>query len=112
MFVQLFFILLGLFIVFNILGKVRKKRFSERESLLWIFLAIVILILSVFPILLIKVSGMLGIAYGPSLLFLMGFVWVVFILLRKEEQISTINEKLKELAQKNALLEEHLRNKK
>lgn len=107
--IQLFLAGLGIFLALFILRKVRKKRFSEKESLLWILSSLIIFILSIFPGIPLKLSGLLGITYGPTLLFLMSIVWIFFILLRKEEQISIVQEKLKELSQNNAIMDEKIR---
>ena len=107
--IQIFLASLGIFLAFFILKKVRKNLFSEKESLLWILSSIIILFLSLFPDLSLKVSNFIGILYYPTFLFLMSIVWIFFILLRKEEQISIIRGQMKELSQNNAILEEKIR---
>ena len=66
------------------------------------------LVLSIFPILFIKLSHLLGVDYPPSLLFLFGILFVVFVTFRQEGEISQLDERVKELAQRNALLEQVL----
>ncbi len=108
---HIFYIIIGLLLLFYILTKVKKKHFAEKESLIWLFSGFSVALLAVFPQLLGLVSGFLGVAYAPTALFLMTFFAIVIILIRKEEQITIINDKIKELAQRNAILEEKLRTK-
>lgn len=106
---NLFFILLGSLSIITIFMKVRKKLFSEEKSLFWMFGGIILLILSICPILLDKTASFLGIAYGPSLLFLLSTLFVIYIIFRQEQDISLLNERMRELAQRNALLEARIR---
>jgi hypothetical protein len=106
---QIAFVILGLLLLIYIVIKVRRKLFSEKESLIWILAAMAVLALSLFPSALNVVARLLGVVYLPTALFLMTFFAIVLILLRKEEQISQINDKLRELSQKNAILEEKIR---
>src|SRR5689334_8907796 len=106
---QMAFIILGILLLLYIISKVKRKLFSEKESLIWILAGLGVLALSVFPSALNIIAKLLGVVYLPTALFLMTFFAIVLILLRKEEQITQINEKLKELGQRNALLEEELR---
>jgi hypothetical protein len=103
------FIFGGLFLLIYILAKVKKKYFAEKESLIWILAGLGVLILALFPELLGIITSLMGVAYAPTALFLLTFFAIVFILLRKEEQITKLNDKTKELAQMIALLEKKLR---
>ncbi len=64
------------------------------------------LCLSLFPVIFIKLSLLLGIVYPPSLLFLLSIVFVVFVSFRQDQEISQLSERVNELAQRNALLEQ------
>jgi len=66
------------------------------------------LCLSLFPIIFIKLSSLLGIFYPPSLLFLLSIVFVVFVSFRQDQEISQLSERVNELAQRNALLEQEV----
>ena len=108
---HIIFIIVGLLLLIYIISKVKKKHFAEKESLIWILAGFSVFVLALFPQLLGVISNLMGVAYAPTALFLLTFFAIVIILIRKEEQITEINDKLKELAQKNAILEENLRQK-
>lgn len=69
---------------------------------------ICILILSIFPKLIDKLSALLGIAHPPSLLFLLTSFFILYIIFRQDQDISLLNERVKELGQRNAILEQKI----
>lgn len=107
---NVFFIIIGLFTVISIYRKVNKKIFSETESFFWMIGGIIVLVLSIFPNFIKKISNAVGIEYGPSLLFLMSILFLLYIVFRQSQQISVLNERVKELAQICALIEEKIKN--
>jgi hypothetical protein len=106
---HIIFIIIGLLLLAYIIAKVKKKKFAEKESLIWILAGLTVFVLALFPELLGIISNFMGVAYAPTALFLLTFFAIVVILIRKEEQITNINDKIKELAQRNAILEERVR---
>lgn len=102
------FIIIGVIPIFLILNKVKKNLFSEQRSILWMFGGLCILILSIFPRLIDKISSALGIAHSPSLLFLLTCLFILYIIFKQDQDISLLNERLKELAQRNAILEQKM----
>jgi hypothetical protein len=104
----LHFSIIGFAFICYVLAKVNRNQFSEGKSIFWVMGGILMLVLSLFPILFIKLSHLLGVVYPPSLLFLFGILFVVFVTFRQEEEISLLDERVKELAQRNALLEQAL----
>jgi hypothetical protein len=106
---RIFFAILGLVFVILVFNRVKKKRFSEKESLFWMATAIMMLILSIFPQILTYVTNLINIVYPPSLLFLAAIMFLIIIVFRLTEQISVLQEHVKELAQNYSLLEERLR---
>lgn len=76
-----------------------KKRISERISLLWIIGYFLIIIVSIDPVLLDKLSEFAGIYYPPSLLFLISTLVLLSICLLHSIQISTLNAQIRELTQ-------------
>jgi hypothetical protein len=97
---------LGLFLI--IFELVRRRRLLERYALLWLFTAVVLLILSVWGDLLDRVSRAMGIGYGPSTLFAVALGFVVLLLLHFSIVISRLGEQNKVLAQRLALLQRRL----
>jgi hypothetical protein len=88
--------------------KVKKRKLSEKESIFWMLGAVTILILSIFPNIIIELANLLHIDYAPSLLFLLGIVFVFLLVFRLTIYVSTLKEQVKELAQRNAILESRI----
>jgi hypothetical protein len=92
----------GLLLV--VLELVRSRRLQEQYSLLWIFTGAVLLLLSCWRGLLDRLALMFGIAYPPSALFLVGFGFILLILLHYSVVLSELTERTKKLTQEIALL--------
>mgnify|MGYP002789801172 FL=1 len=102
---SIFIITTSLSFFMYIIHRVKIKKISERESIIWLLAGTIILMFSMFPVLLHWLSQLLGIVYNPTTLFLIAIFGLIYILLRKEEQIHILNEKNKELSQRIAILE-------
>jgi hypothetical protein len=98
--------LIFLVVIFEL---IRSRRLQERYALLWLVTGGVILILSVWRDALRLVAEQIGIAYPPSALFVVGFLFILVVLLHYSTVISELAEKNVRLAQDLALVEERLR---
>lgn len=100
--------------VFSIIGSVvlfafvidfiRRGLLKEKYSVLWLACTVLITILSLKKELLDSLAGLLGIAYPPSLLFLVAFIFILLINLHFSVVISILHEKNKVIAQELTLL--------
>jgi len=97
---------LFLLVIFEL---IRSRRLQERYALLWLVTGGVILLLSVWRDALRMVSQQIGIAYPPSALFIIGFLFILVVLLHYSTVISELSERNVRLAQDIALVEERLR---
>ena len=88
---------------------IRRGLLKEKYSVLWIISALVIMALSVKKGLLDAIATFLGIAYPPSLLFLVAFIFILLINLHFSVVISILHEKNKALVQELALLKNALK---
>ena len=95
-----------LLIIFEL---IRSRRLQERYALLWLITGGVILLLSVWRDALRLVAEQIGIAYPPSALFVIGFLFILAVLLHYSTVISELSERNVRLAQDIALLEGRLR---
>lgn len=109
--IQLVAIIISLIILVGVVDLIRRGMLKEQYALLWIVSAIVLMILSVWRGLLDIIASSLGVAYPPSFLFLVAFLFLLLIVLHFSVVISKISEKNKKLSQEVALLktmfEEH-----
>jgi hypothetical protein len=107
--VSIFAAIASLILLVVIFELIRSRRLQERYALLWLLTGAVILILSVWRDALGLLSDQVGIAYPPSALFVLGFLFILVVLLHYSTAISELSERNVRLAQDIALLEERLR---
>jgi hypothetical protein len=107
--IQLVAIAASLVLLVIVLELVRRKRFLERYALLWLFSAIVLLLLSAWKELLENVATAIGIFYPPSALFVIAFGFVLVLLLHFSLAVSKLADQSKLLAQRLALIEQRQR---
>ena len=93
-----------------VLELVRRKKLKEEYSLLWLLTCIALLILSFWRSLLEVLAQLVGIFYPPTALFVVGFGFVLLILLHFSTVISKLSTENKQLAQRLAILSWKLRN--
>ena len=86
----------------------KKKRLLLKYSLLWLFAGFVMLILAVFPSVLEWISQVLGIYSPVNALFSILLFCMIILLVSLTSIVSSQNEKIKRLIQKEAILEEEL----
>ena len=79
-----------LLIIFEL---IRSRRLQERYALLWLITGGVILLLSVWRDALRLVAEQIGIAYPPSALFVVGFLFILAVLLHYSTVISELAER-------------------
>ena len=96
-------------LLFIVLEMVRRRRLMERYALLWMLSATVILALSVWQDALNVMARQLGIASGPNALFLVALAFILLLLLHFSAAMSRLSDQSKVLAQRQAILEERLR---
>jgi len=108
---RIFFALVGVAAILFIIIKVKKNKFSESRSIFWVLGGVAIFFLSIFPKSIDKLSAFLGINHPPSLLFLLASVFIIYSVFKLEEEITRTREQIKDLAHKNAILENRLREK-
>ena len=100
--------ILLLVIVFEL---IRSRRLRERYALLWLLTALVMLVLSLWRSGLQTIADVVGIAYAPSALFVLGSLFILVVLLHYSTVISKLADQNMILAQRLALLEHQLNEK-
>lgn len=95
-------------IVFYLL---KKRKLREEYSFLLLGGGLTVIIFSIWRNLLVKVSHFFGIAYPPSMLFILALLFGIIIFIHFSIVISGLMDKNKSLAQKIALLEVEIENR-
>lgn len=91
-----------------IIKSVMNKNFDMYESIFWIIATIAIILLAMFPKSLDTISAKLGISYSPSLVFLLGVVFLLFINFKQSRLLNQEKQKTTELAQELAILNQKI----
>jgi hypothetical protein len=107
--VQIVAILVSFGLLGVVLELVRRRQLLERYALLWLLSGVVIVGLAAWSGLLQSLADVVGIAYPPSALFAVAFLFVLVLLLHFSISVSRLSDQTKVLAQRLALLEERLR---
>ncbi|MBN1123230.1 MAG: DUF2304 domain-containing protein [Anaerolineae bacterium] len=93
-----------------VLELVRRRRLREDYSLLWLITFGVLVVLSLFRNSLLEmISGVMGIAYPPTALFVIGFGLMLLVMIQFSVVITRLTRENKEAAQHIALLSTRVR---
>lgn len=106
---RLITILTAVFFLLFIINLVRKRRLSEKDSLLWILASIGMLFVSSAPGLTDAIAAFLGMTYSAMIYVYTAIIFMLFIICYHSTRLSDITEKTKEQAQRIALLEMRLK---
>ena len=112
---RILLIVVSLALTYFVLRKIRKAQLDIDDSLHWIITAIVLILLSLFPNTVIKLSEMLGFMSPANLVFLCMIFVVLVRLFVQSVEMSVQKHRLNQLVQKVALLnyeQEQLRKEK
>ena len=102
--VQIFAIAGSALLFFFVLELVRRRRLGEPYAILWLLAASVLLILSIFDGLLDDLAELVGIRTPANALFVVGFGFILVLLLSFSSVVSRLSRENKLLAQELARL--------
>jgi len=91
-----------------VLEAIRRTHLKERYAILWLGAVAVLLALSGYRPLLHRIARLLGVAYPPSLLFLIAFLFLLGIVLHYSLVLSAQRDAIRRLGQSVALLQRAL----
>lgn len=103
--VRIFILLLGTFLFVMILELVRRRKFREELSLIWLIIGMGLILSSFADRFIDPLARRLGISYPPVLVFLVISFLFVLAMLYFSIVVSDLKSKNKELSQKIALME-------
>lgn len=104
---KLFLLSCGVAFVMVVLYLLLKKKISEWNVITWSAGAVAILLVSANPLWVDGAAKYLGIDYPPSLLFLFSTLILLVLVLYQSIQISTLQTKLRQIAQ-HVAVQKHL----
>jgi len=83
---------------------IKERRLREKYALLWLFTSLFVILLTVSRRILETTALTLGIYYPPSLLFLVGVLFLLMVAIGQSVSLSRLSESNQKLAQEVALL--------
>jgi hypothetical protein len=92
-----------------VLELVRRRALMERYALLWLLSSFVILGLAIWNDALVTIARQLGILSAPNALFFVALGFILLLLLHFSAAMSRLTDQSKVLAQRQAILEQQLR---
>ena len=101
-----FAIVLSIIFIMFILNLVRKNKLDEKYSILWLFFAVILLIVSIFPSIIQKVAEIFDVFYPPTLLLLFAIIILGAYIVHITLVITKQNKMIIKLSQEIAILEE------
>jgi hypothetical protein len=94
----------ALAILLMVVELVRRRKLKEEYSVLWVFTAVFILLVSIWFSLLSKVTNAIGAVSPASTLFFFGLLFCLVLLLHFSVRISSLERRLTALVQEVGLL--------
>jgi hypothetical protein len=88
---------------------IRAGRLREKYALLWLFTCIAVILLAASRRILETTAIAIGIYYPPSLLFLLGLLFILLVNIGYAVSLSRLSENNHKLAQEVALLKKELK---
>lgn len=104
-------VIIGIFLIVAlilIVNMIKKRRLELKYALSWLVAIILVLIFDIFPILLTKVSSLLGIWAPVNMIFFLGFCFSLVIIFILTVTLSRMSERVRKLSQAIALNEEKI----
>lgn len=101
-----FFIILGIVIyIMFLIYMIKQEHLHLKYTLIWFFIAFIMIILTVFPSILKVLSQIMGIKSDVNTLFLLFFFFILLVLMQITAIISRMSNRQRRLIQAYSLLE-------
>jgi hypothetical protein len=91
-------------VLLAVIELVRRRRLKEEYSVLWILTGLVLLVLSLWYELLLKITTLIGAVLPSSTLFFFGLIFVMLMLLHFSVRVSHLERRMTALVQEIGLL--------
>ena len=93
--------IISILLIFRLIGN---KKLNFKLGLSWVLISLIIMVFAAWPALLLKCSKLLGIYSPVNMIFLFGFILLVFIVVFLSMEVSKLTEQNKRLSQELAIL--------
>ena len=100
-----FIIAMSILLIVLLLELIRRGKLREEYSLVWLFGALTILLMTIFRGSLRALADLLQVEYAPSFIFMVGIAVLIIIQLAHTTAVSFLPSRNRDLAQKYAILE-------
>jgi hypothetical protein len=105
---RLFFVALGLIVLFFVINLVRTKKLKEEYALLWLLMAATMVLAPLLIDVIDAISFAIGIDYPPALMIVIALMCFALIFFQISVTISRFSEQIKSLSQDLALTRKRL----
>ncbi len=103
--IRIVLLIIGISLFITIMELVRRKKFREELSLVWLVIGFGLILASFADFVIDPLAGRLHVSYPPMLVFVVVFFFFLLVLLYFSAVVSDLKSKNKELSQKIALME-------
>lgn len=100
------FIVCALLMLFFVMRRIRKSSLEIDDSIFWLVLAAILIVVALFPQLAYAVSDLLGFASPSNFIFACGIIVLLVRTFTQDQKIAVLKRKLVRMAQQDALREE------
>ncbi len=97
---------------YYVLRKIRKSRMRTEDSVFWLFFAIVLVLMGLFPGAVVRISDWIGVQSPANLVFLIVIFLLIIKLFLMDQRISKLQLQMTQTVQRIAIDKEEERNEK
>ena len=102
---RIFLLLVAVFTLLFVVRKLRKSALEIIDSIFWVFLAVLLIVVATFPQLVFWVTGIFGFDSSSNFVFFCGILVLLARLFTQDLKVATLKRKLTTLTQTEALKE-------
>jgi hypothetical protein len=94
----------SILVLAGIFELLRRRQLSEKYTVLWLVVGVVLLVLTVFPNVLVSISRSVGVTLPANLLFFVAIVFLICVALHLSWELSRLENETRKLAEDLAIL--------
>lgn len=102
---RIFLLLVAVFTLLFVVRKLRKSALEIIDSIFWVFLAVLLIVVAAFPQLVFWATGVFGFDSSSNFVFFCGILVLLARLFTQDLKVATLKRKLTTLTQTEALKE-------